>query len=132
MLKIVYMLQDAALTSGASTAITAIHGMYYDSSIGGIVIPCTDGSFLVKKSTVDYYAQHLKEFIEHAADESIVFVAIVSMGSFMRVPPGNDVYLHVHGHKSEFESTPSPWDTVKSPAPKGPKGEVSRMQLHGM
>ena len=131
MLNIIYLLQDAAIASGSSTAIATITSIRYDSSINGMVISCADGSTLVKKATVEYYAEHLKEFIEHAADEGIVFVAVLSLGVFMRVPADNEAYLYVHGHKAEYQSTSSAWDSSE-PNPKGSRSQVSRMNLHGM
>ena len=127
-MNVIYSLQDKGLPSGSSMAFAEVQGMFYDSQIKCAVMPCADGSTLIKQMSVDYFASHLKEFFAAGTKDGVVFIAITSMGAFLRVPPGTDYAAFRMSHSDLFKETTPVWDVPEPTLTAGPP--VSGMKLH--
>ena len=124
---IVYNLLDLRQQPPKTTALAVVHGIYYDSECRCAIISCADGSHLIKRMSVKYYADFLMEYLAGSSDPQTTYTAVTSVGVFMKAPPNDDPCVFALSHGKDLRNTIVAKDTGIPDSER--KGQLSTMAL---
>lgn len=124
---VVYNLLDMRQQPPKTTALAVVHGIYYNSDCSCAIISCADGTHLIKRMSVKYYAEFLMEYLAGSSDPEITYTAITSVGVFMKAPVGDDPCVFALSHGKDLRNTIVAKDTGIPDTER--KGQLSSMSL---
>lgn len=104
---------------------TTVHAVYYSEARQAILLPCTDGSVLLKKMSREFYSKTAKTCPIFRDDAATKVSELTSLGVFLRASSMLDVDGLVTARKELYDQSACNWDSFPTPS----ISRVSEMSL---